>query len=333
MNVVGRLLTGLGIMLAVTGCSGSRARPQGMRVGLITPGSVTDAAWNSGAYQGLQAIHDSLGLEISHVEARTPAAQEEALRAYGAQGYKLVFAHGYEFQMPAERVATDYPGTFFVVTSGARAVANVSPLIFRLEEASYLAGMVGGALTRSNIIGFIGGVELPPVKAAYEGWVAGARAVNPQVQTRVAYLNNWDDAALGREAALAQMRIGVDVFHHNADAAALGLFQAVKETPNVVVFGANTDQAALAPGHVPGSAVLDLPLAFLLIAREVQEGTFSPRVIAFGLDSNVVRYVPNPDFDSRLPKGIMDRVNAARDSIIDGTLRAASRPAQMQAMR
>ena len=333
MNFVGRLLTAAVIALVVTGCSGSKARSEGIRVGLITPGSVTDAAWNSGAYQGLKAIHDSLGLEISHVEARTPAAQEEALRAYGAQGYKLVFAHGYEFQMPAERVGADYPETFFVVTSGARAVANVSPLIFRLEEASYLAGMVGGALTKSNTIGFIGGVELPPVKAAYEGWVAGARAVNPRIQSRVAYLNNWDDAALGREAALAQMRIGVDVFHHNADAAALGLFQAVKETPNVVVFGANTDQASLAPEHVPGSAVLDLPLAFLLIAREVKENNFTPRVIAFGLDSNVVRYVPNPVFEARLPKGIVARVKAARDSIIAGTLRPAARPAQMQAMR
>ena len=110
----------------------------------------------------------------------------------------------------------------FIVTSGRRAHGNVAPLIFRLEEASYLAGMVAGGLTRSNMLGFVGGIELPPIKAAYEGWVNGAKAVNPKVQSREIYLNSFDDAAAGREAALALIRLGADMFHHNADAAALG---------------------------------------------------------------------------------------------------------------
>ena len=205
--------------------------PSGIRVGLITPGSIADAAWNSGAYAGLQRIHDSLGLAMSHVEAQTPAEQDEALRTYAAQGYDLVFAHGFEFQGPAERVSAEYPKTVFIVTSGARARGNVAPLIFKLEEASYLAGMVAGGLTQSNILGFVGGIELPPIKAAYEGWVNGAKAVNPKVRSREIYLNSFDDAAAGREAALALVRVGADMFHHNADAAALGLFQAVRNRP------------------------------------------------------------------------------------------------------
>lgn len=324
----GQLLFGL---LALAACTRAPATPEGLRVGLITPGSVTDAAWNSGAYHGLQRIHDSLGVPVSHVEARTPAAQEEALRAYAAQGYGLVFAHGYEFQDAAERVSAEYPRTIFIVTSGSRTTHRVAPLIFRLEEASYLAGMVAGRLTKSNVIGFVGGVELPPVKAAYDGWVNGARAVNPKIESRSTYLNNWDDAALGREAALALIRVKVDVFHHNADAAALGVFQAAKETPGVVVFGANADQSALAPMIVPGSAVIDLPRAFLAIAHEVQKGHFTPRVIVFGLEGGVVRYDPNPAFAGRMPPGLESQLKAASDSIIAGTLRPAERPKQMQA--
>jgi basic membrane protein A and related proteins len=313
-----RMLFGL---LALAACSRTPATPEGFRVGLITPGSITDAAWNSGAYHGLEAIHDSLGVPVSQVEARTPAAQDEALRAYAAQGYALVFAHGYEFQDPAERVSAEYPRTVFIVTSGARTMKNVSPMIFRLEEASYLAGMVAGRLTKSNIIGFVGGVELPPVKAAYEGWMNGATAVNPKVQSRLTYLNNWDDAALGREAALALIRAGVDVFHHNADAAALGVFQAAKETPGVLVFGANADQSALAPAIVPGSAMIDLPRAFLAIAHEVQKGHFAPRVIVFGLEGGVVRYAANPAFAGSLPPDLESQLQGARDSIIAGTLK------------
>jgi basic membrane lipoprotein Med (substrate-binding protein (PBP1-ABC) superfamily) len=284
-------------------------------VALITPGSIADAAWNSGAFTGLGQIHDSLGVPISHVEARTPAEQEEALRTYAAQGYDLIFGHGFEFQSPAERVSADYPAIVFIITSGERVQGNVAPLIFRLSEASYLAGMVAGGLTKSNVIGFVGGVELPPVREASEAWVAGARAVNPEVQSRTTYLNNWDDAALGREAARALIRVGADMLHHNADAAAIGVFQAAKEAPGVYLFGANADQTELAPSRVVGSAVIDLPRALLLVAREVQSGTFTPRVESFGLGSGVVQYVPNLALDSMIPVALAERVRAAEDSI------------------
>ena len=90
--------------------------------------------------------------------------------------------------------------------------------------------MVAGGMTKSNVIGFVGGIELPPIKAAYEAWVGGAQAVNPKVEARQTYLNSFDDAAAGREAALALIRVGADMLHHNADAAALGVFQAAKES-------------------------------------------------------------------------------------------------------
>ena len=100
---LGRLAAaGLGALLL--GCA-PREAPAPFRVALVTPGSVADAAWNSSAFAGLNRIHDSLGVPVSHVEARTPAEQEEALRDYAAQGYQLVFGHGFEFQGPAERVS------------------------------------------------------------------------------------------------------------------------------------------------------------------------------------------------------------------------------------
>lgn len=299
---------------ALVGCA-PREAPPPFRVALVTPGSIADAAWNSGAYAGLTRIRDSLGVPVSQVEARTPAEQEEALRAYAAQGYQLVFGHGFEFQGPAERVSAEYPKVVFIITSGERVQGNVAPMIFRLWEATYLAGMVAGGLTMSGIIGFVGGVELPPVRLGYEAWEAGARAVRPDIQSRVTYLNNWDDAALGLQAARALIRVGADMLTHNADAAAIGLFQAAKEAGGVYVFGANADQTALAPEKVLGSAVIDLPRALLLVAREVQSGRFTPKVESFGLASEVVRYEPNPALDSLVPAALAARVQAAADSI------------------
>jgi basic membrane protein A and related proteins len=317
------------ILLAAIGCTSHPT--SGIKVGLVTPGSVADAAWNSGAYQGLLRIRDSLKVRVSHVEARTPAEQNEALRAYAAQGYDLVFAHGFEFQDLAERVSENYPHTVFIVTSGRRTRLNVSPLIFKLEEASYLAGMVAGRLTRTNILGFIGGIELPPIKAAYQGWLNGAKAVNPRVESRAVYLNSFDDAAAGREAALALIEAGADVFHHNADAAALGLFQAAKQRPEVYVFGANTDQASLAPGRGKGRAVIELHHAFLIVAEEVKQGSFVPHVEVFGLKSEVVKYVANPALTKLVPASLQERMRAAADSIAKGILVAAPRPGTMEA--
>ncbi|MGH7703093.1 MAG: BMP family protein [Gemmatimonadales bacterium] len=308
-------------------CSTTGSRSQAFRVGLVTPGSIADAAWNSGAFRGLQRIRDSLHASVSQVEAHTPIEQEDALRTYAAQGFDLVFGHGFEFQRPAERVSAEYPRTVFVVTSGERVAGNVAPLVFRLYEASYLAGMVAGGLSKSGTIGFVGGIELPPIRDAYEAWVAGARAMNPKVLTRFTYLNSFDDVAAGREAALALIRVGVDMLHHNADAAALGVFQAVKESPGVYIFGANADQSALAPDRVLGSAVIDLPRAFVEVARQVQSHTFVPRVESFGLKSGVVRYEANPALTERLPPALQTRLRAAEDSIVAADPSADQGPA------
>lgn len=314
--------------LGMSACGGRGATASAaFRVALITPGSVSDAAWNAGAYAGLQQVRDSLGAQVSHIEAHTPAEQEEALRSYARDGYTIVFGHGYEFQAPAERVAHDFPKTIFVITSGERVSGNVVPLVFRIQEATYLAGMLAGSLTHSGRIGFIGGMELPPIKLGYDGWVQGARAVRPDVESRITYLNTFDDAAAGKEAALAMIRLGVDQLHHNADAAALGVFAAARESPGVMVYGANGDQTALAPDRVVASAVVDLPRAFLLVSREVKQGTFAPRVESFGLASGVVRLAANSALQPFWPAGLKERLQAASDSIIAGTLTIAGAPA------
>lgn len=304
------------IALVSCGGSGVPKEPTGFRVGLVTPGSIADAAWNSGAYKGLEEIRDSLGVAISHVEAHTPSEQEEALRSYAAKGFDLVFGHGFEFQGAAERVSAQYPRTVFIVTSGEKVANNVSPLIFRLREASYLAGIVAGGMTRSNIIAFIGGIELPPIKEAEDAWVEGAKSINPKVQARSTYLNTFDDVAAGREAALALIQAGADMFHHNADQAGLGVFQAVKESRSAFIFGANLDQTSLAPERTIGSAVIDLPRAILAVAREVKAGGFKPKVESFGLKSGVIRYQGNPALEATIPGSVQQRFAAARDSIM-----------------
>src|SRR5687767_5586300 len=168
-----------------------------IRVALLTPGPISDRSWNGGAYDGLMRIRDSLGARVSHIQTRTPAEFEENFRQYGAQGYDLVFGHGFEFQDAAVRVAPHFPRTLYVTTSGNQVRDNVAGMTFAFEEASYLAGMVAGSVTRSNIVGVIGGTELPPVRASFAAFEQGVKAAQPAARVVTSYVGNWDDVSAG----------------------------------------------------------------------------------------------------------------------------------------
>jgi basic membrane protein A and related proteins len=281
------------------------------KVALLTPGPISDQSWNAGAYAGLLTIRDSMSAVTSHIHTKTPADFEENFRQYGAQGYDVVFGHGFEFQDAADRVAPLYPGTVYLVISGARAQSpNVAPVKFGLVDASYLAGVLAGSATRSGVLGTIGGTALPPVVEIFEAFAAGARSVRPDVRVLSAFVGNWDDASAGRELALAQIRQGADLIFQNADAAGLGVFQAARQAGGTLVFGANIDQNGVAPDVIIGSVVIDLPGAFLTLARRVRDATFTAEPIHLGGSSGIVRFVPNPALAGRVPADAWARVDS-----------------------
>lgn len=288
------------------------------KVALLTPGPISDQSWNAGAYQGLLQIRDSLGAQISHIQTKTPAEFDENFRQYGVQGYKLVFGHGYEFQDAARRVAPEFPKTIYVTTSGTTSGPNLAGMAFGFADASYLAGMLAAFVTKTNKLGAIGGTELPPVVESFHAYEQGAHAVNPNVKVVTSYIGNWDDVSAGKEQALAQLSQGVDVIFQNADAAGLGVFQAAKERANTFVIGSNSNQNSVAPEVTLGSVVIDLPLAFLTIAREVKAGTFKPRVLELGEKSHVVTLVLNPTLSYRLPLPARTRIDSLQALMLRG---------------
>ncbi|MBX3134402.1 MAG: BMP family protein [Gemmatimonadaceae bacterium] len=302
------------LALPILGCGGAASdvqENQGFRVALLTPGPVSDQSWNAAAYDGLMRIRDSLGATVRQVQTRTPAEFEENYRQYGASGYSLVIGHGFEFQEAAQRVAPAYPQSIFATTGGTGVGPNIAAMSFAFDEPSYLAGMAAAGVSKSKILAVIGGTELPPVRASFDAFVAGAKAIDPSIRVRTAFLGNWDDAGAGKEQALALIARGADVIFQNADAAGQGIFQAVRESRGVWIIGSNADQNALAPDVTLGSVVIDIPHAFLLLADEVKSGRFAPRVVRFATASDVVRWVPNPAV-SAIPPSLASRIDSTR---------------------
>lgn len=315
-----RLSTAFHILIAAAllGCSSSADRSRtidsagtkSFRVALLTPGPISDQSWNGGAYQGLLRVRDSLDASISHIQTKTPAEFEEQFRQYGAQGYDLVIGHGFEFQDAAKRVGPDFPHTVFVTTSGTTYGGNVAGIAFAFADASYLAGILAGRMTHTDTVGVIGGTELPPVKESFEAFARGAKSARPTITILTSYIGNWDDVSAGKEQALAQIERGADIVFQNADAAGLGVFQAARESKRALVIGSNANQNDVAPDVTIGSVAIDLPHAFLTVAREVKEGRFKARVIELGTKDDVVTLILNPTMQSRIPPATLHFVDS-----------------------
>jgi basic membrane lipoprotein Med (substrate-binding protein (PBP1-ABC) superfamily) len=283
---------------------------------LLTPGPISDAGWNAGAYEGLKAIEKELGAGISHVQVKSPSEFEEQFRAYAARGTRLVFGHGFEFQDAAARVAKEYPKTVFVTTSGARTAPNLAPIVFELEQAAYLCGFLAGRTTKSGKAGMVGGVELPSIKSTFLAFEGGFAAARPAGTATSVFTGSFEDIAGAKAAALALADRGADALFQNADAAALGVFKAAEER-RIAAFGTNKDQNALSPS-VLASAVIDMPRAFVETARRVKAGTFDGTPLRYGLSSGVISFVLSPR--AEIPQPVKDELKAVEEKIRAGTL-------------
>ncbi len=314
----------LAVFVTCFGCARSEpGLPSTFKVALLSPGPVSDAGWNALAYEGLLAIRDQLGAEIAQVQTKTPAEFEAGFRDFGRRGFNLVFGHGFEFQDAAAAVAPDFPNTVFITTSGNTVRRNVAPLRFMLEEATYLEGMLTALMSKTGKAGAVGGMAIPSVKSTLLAYEAGAQAVQPGFTVVASYVGNWDAVGAAYEASLALMQQGADVLFHNADAAGLGVFQAAQQR-SVWAFGANKNQNDIAPDVILASAVIDIPRAFVTVAKQVKEGTFVARIEKLGMKDGVVSLVYNPALGDRIPAAARARVDAAQRDILSGKLAVPS---------
>ncbi|MFQ5416979.1 MAG: BMP family protein [Myxococcota bacterium] len=294
------------------------------RVALLTPGSIADGGWNAGAFEGLEAVRDQLGAEIRHAETRTPAEFEEGFRDFAARGFDLVFGHGFEYQEAAAKVAAEFPETVFVTTSGNTLRRNVAPMVFELEQAIYLCGVLAARMSETGTLGLIGGIDLPSIRSTFVAFRAGALSVRPGTDVREVFIGNFDDTAAAREAARALLEEGADLLLHQANDAGRGVFRAVAdraaEGGRVFAFGTNRNQNDMAPTVVIASATLDIPAALVEVASRVRDGTFTAEPLRLGMSEGIVALELNPQLRSRIPEPVLAELAALERDIRSGVL-------------
>ena len=337
-SVLHTLSLGLLVMAAAAGCGpspqpgagGGSASGGGFKVALVTTGPRTDGGWNAGAFKGLDEVKQELGLadkDAASVDNQKSAGeQEESLRAFGTQGYNVVFGHGHEYDEIAHKIEKDFPHTMFVISSGEKTGANTSPIVLQLEDGAYLEGMLAAGMSKTGKLAEVGAEAIPPVKSVFAAFEKGARAVKPGITILPAvYTNNWDDPNKAQQATIPLIDQGADVVMQDVDAAARGVFNAVQEAnkrgKTVYALGTNNDQNAAAPDVVIASAPILIGKAFVAIAKQVKDGTFKPNDKPWDMKSGTIGFVLNPQLENKIPAALKSQIDAARQKIIDGTLK------------
>lgn len=243
------------------------------RVAAIMPGSINDGSFNQSCYEGLKKIEKELGAEIAYTENVSQADQAENLVDYARRGYDLVIAHGGEMDDAALKVAKKFPKAAFFVTNGTAKGPNISNGGVNPTHYSYVCGVVGGKMTKTNKLALVSGNEFPLILVIFEAFKKGVHAHNPEADVSIIYTGSWDDVAKAKEAAFAQIARGVDVLYPVLDLATLGIIEGAREK-GVWVFGFSKDQLDVAPKNVLCSAIQNYDAVLLEVARLVKNGEF-----------------------------------------------------------
>ena len=297
-----------------------------LRIALLTDALFSDAGWGAFGFNAAQALNSKYGHTVDFKDDVAIPDIETTLRNYANKDYDLIIAQGFEWGDPAVKVGKDYPNTKFVVFTGLANSTNVASIFPRQQEGAYLLGALAAMMSKTGVIGFVGGERYPNLLNIFEGYKQGARDINPNVHVLETYLDDWDNSTKGKEAALSQINDGADLLLHVADTSGHGVIQAAKEK-GVYALGAISDQNKLASNTILTSFVLDVEKAYEQAVKMVQTGNFSGQIFKPGLEADkgasgdgIIYLAPFHSLEDKVPEDVKVKLEELKQGIINGTI-------------
>lgn len=328
----------------VAGCSSSTPAPSGsgtteapkttIKAAMVTDiGGLGDKSFNDLSNAGLERAKTELGVETQVIESKAPTDYESNLTQLASAGYNPIFAVGFLMTDTVTKVSTATPEVtyggideFFDPT-----IPNVVGLNFKEQEAGYLAGVLAGLLTTKTdvdprinsktVIGFVGGMEIPPVQRYAVGFEAGAKKANPNVVVKSIYTGSFTDQQKGNEAATALIGQGADIVFAAAGQTGLGSAKACQDKKALFI-GVDADQFLTIPGigdTIVTSAVKKVDNAVFDTIKQQVDGTLKGGAnVLFGIKEDGVGLSPYHDWEAKLPAEIKDAVETAKSDVVSG---------------
>lgn len=345
MKKVSRLLVAclLLVMMVVTGCSSKSPAPttaptqggttekiesKGKIALVLGVGGLGDQGYNDLVYAGAQRAEKELGVKFDYAEPKQISEFELIFRDMAGSGeYSVIIGVGFDQMDPLTKVSAEFPEQNFAIIDGTIEAPNVASYVNKEEEGSFLVGALAGLmaknaeaykLTGKEKLGFIGAMEIPFLVKFYAGYMAGAKYVNPEVETMAGYVagnNPFGDTSTAKEIALSQNGKGAGIIYHAAGGSGLGMFQAAAEA-DFVAIGCNSNQNGLEPEHIVASMLkrVDTASFEIIKAAAIDKNLSVGKVVVLGVKEEGIGYtlenskiVVNPD-DVKIIESIAEKI-------------------------
>lgn len=273
--------------------NGGEATEESFKVAMVTDvGGIDDKSFNQSAWKGIQEFGEENSLAegegYTYLQSQSDADYTTNLNSLARKNYNLIFGVGFMMQESINEIAGQQTDYSFALIDGEVEQPNVASILFKEQEASFLAGIAAGLTTESNKVGFIGGVTGAVIERFEAGFIAGVKAVNPDAEVEVQYAEAFDKAEMGQSIASKMYSSGVDVIFHAAGGTGNGLFKEARDlkqkdpSKNVWAIGVDSDQSAEGVVEINGeeqnviitSALKRVDVAVKDIATKAMEGNF-----------------------------------------------------------
>jgi len=282
-------------LLLLAGCGLEEKDPLDgkVKVGvMLSENGLGDQSFSDLAFKGLTKARDEEDIVVEYLELAETGTYENGFRELVESGNDLVFALGFTGQQELEKVALDFPNQKFVLVDAISEVANITSITFKEDEGSVLAGIVAATVSDSQVLGFIGGMEVPVIQRFEKGFIQGAKSVNPDIVVLNEYANNFDDDGLGAEIASKMIDDKADVLYAAAGFTGVGMLREA-ENRGIYAIGVDSDQYFYAEQAVITSMMKNIDSAlFDTIITYKESGTIQSGHIELGLAENGVGLAP-----------------------------------------
>lgn len=317
------------VLILATACGssddkgGEETKGKKFTAGLVTDvGGINDESFNQIAWGGMEQLEKELDAKVSYLESKRDADYVPNLTKFVRDKTDITWGIGFKFEKALPEVAKRFPDAKLGIVDsdlGGEIPDNVSAVLFKEEEGSFLLGVIAAKMTKTKQVGFIGGISSPVIKRFESGFRAGVHAVDPDIEVKVAYAESFTDVAKGRSLAKNMYDGGADIIYHASGGVGKGLFSEVKtrEQGKYWAMGVDMDQSSLAPDHTLTSMVKRIDVAVFDISKRWKEGNWQGgQVTHLGLKEDGVAIADNTD--KHVPQEVLDLVEQYKKDIIDG---------------
>ncbi len=296
-----------------------------MKFAMVTDvGGVNDKSFNQSAWEGLQRLESETGASTKYLESKEATNYLTNINQFVRDKYDLTWGIGFLMGDAVKEAATKNPDAKLAIIDNVVEAPNVASITFAENEGAFLVGVVAGLTTKTNKIGFVGGIDIPVIKRFELGFVAGVAAVNPDAKVIINYTGAFDKADLGKAAAASIYNDGADIIFHAAGGTGNGVFNEAKERfkagKKVWVIGVDKDQSLEFGDDVTLTSMLKrVDEAVFRVSQEMIDGKFPAGVITtLGLKDNAVGL---PETSTKnVSKEILDKVEEYKAKIISGEI-------------